>query len=218
MLQRFSARLRSLWSLNRQESDLDDEIRFHLSEEADTRVADGLSPDEARRAAQRDVGNVTSIRAATRDVWIWPWLQDAVQDVRFAGHLLVKDRRFTLAAVTVLALAIGANAAVFTIANAVFVRGLPFHEPDRILRLWTINDRGQRRPPRGLDYEHWREARSLSDLVGHSGATINLSDEGRPRNASRGLTSRRTCFALSGRRRCSAAISPTRTTSPAQTP
>ena len=76
MLQRVSARLRALWNWNRQETDLDDEIRFHLSEKADVRVADGLSPDEARRAAQRDFGSVTSVRATTRDVWIWPLLRD----------------------------------------------------------------------------------------------------------------------------------------------
>ncbi len=179
MLHRLRARLRSLWNWHRQESELDQEIQFHLSEEADERVAAGLSPDEARRTAKKDFGNVHSIRARTRDVWIWPWLQDVGQDARFAARLLVKDRWLTLAAVTVLALGIGANTAVFTIVNSVFIRGLPFHEPDRILRLWTQtqDERGARRPPSELTYEHWAEARSLSGLAGHVGSSINVSDE-----------------------------------------
>jgi len=97
MLHRLRARLRSLWRWRRQESDLAQEIQFHLSEEADERVAAGCSPDQARLAARRDFGNVASVRARTRDVWVWPWLQDLGQDVRFACRLLARDRWFTLA-------------------------------------------------------------------------------------------------------------------------
>ena len=70
------------------------------------------------------------------------------QDVRFGARLLVKDRWFTLAAATALALGIGANAAVFTFVNAVILRSLPFHEPDHAAPVecsWTLSTIGTRR-------------------------------------------------------------------------
>ena len=75
------------------------------------------------------------------------------QDIRFAARLLIKDRWFTLAAATALALGIGANAAVFTFVNAALVRGLPFHEPDRIMALWTEDDQSRQMGTSELDYE-----------------------------------------------------------------
>ena len=106
---------------------------------------------------------------------------DLWQDVRFATRLLIKDRWFTLAATTALALGIGANAAVFTFVNAVLVRGLPFHETDRILTVWTEDDRDRRMNTSKLDYEDWRsQARSFSELAATLGSSMNVSDEGRP--------------------------------------
>ena len=102
------------------------------------------------------------------------------QDVRFGARLLVKDRWFTLAAATALALGIGANAAVFTFVNAVLLRGLPFHEPDSIMALWTEDARGRRRGVSELDLEDWQAAsRAFSDLAASLGASVNVSDEGR---------------------------------------
>ena len=83
------------------------------------------------------------------------------QDVRFAARLLVKDRWFTLAAATALALGIGANAAVFTFVNAVLLRGLPFDNPDKIISLGVMNARGQRNG--GLVSGIWRLARANAD-------------------------------------------------------
>ena len=199
MLQRFRARLRALWNWNRQESDLDQEIRFHLSEETDERVAAGLSPDRARVAAQRDFGNVTRIREATRDVWVWPWLQDVGQDVRFAARLLLKDRWFTLAAAGVLALGIGANSAGFTLVYGALGAELPFHEPGRIMLFWTEDDRAQRSPSSERDYEDWRaEARSFSHLAATLGSTINVSDADRAAERVRGAYVTSNLFRLLG--------------------
>jgi len=105
---------------------------------------------------------------------------DLWHDICFAARLLIKDRWFTLAAATALALGIGANAAVFTFVNAVLMRGLPFREADRIMTVWTEDDRGRRMNTSELDYEDWRvQARSFSDLAATLGSTMNVSDEGR---------------------------------------
>ena len=176
MLQRVGARLRALWNWNRQESDLDQEIRFHLSEEVDARVADGFSPEEARRAAQRDFGSVTAVRATTRDVWVWPWLRGMGQDVRFAARLLAKDRWLTVTAVLTLGVGMGANAAVFMEVNAVLVRDLPFRESDRVMVLWAQNDRGRRLRTSAPDYDDWRaQTRSFSGLAAiYDGQSVNV--------------------------------------------
>ena len=125
---------------------------------------------------------------------------DLWQDIRFAARLLVKDRWFTLAAATALALGIGANAAVFTFVNAVLVRGLPFHEPDRIMALWTEDDRGRQLGTSELDYEDWRtQSRSFSELAATLGSTINVSDEGRAPERVQGAYVTGNLFRLIGR-------------------
>ena len=70
------------------------------------------------------------------------------QDLRYAARLLVKDRWFTAVAATALALGIGVNATVFTIGNAVLIRGLPFKEPHRIISLGMTDARAR---PAGVD-------------------------------------------------------------------
>jgi predicted permease len=102
------------------------------------------------------------------------------QDVRFAARLLVKDRWFTAVAVVALALGIGVNATVFTFVNAVLIRGLPFHDPDRIVAVASRAARGRDRSSSFLDFQDWRAAtRTFSALSASSGATMNVSEEGR---------------------------------------
>src|SRR3989449_10639273 len=89
-----------------------------------------------------------------------------LQDLRFALRRLVKDRWFTLAAVAALALGIGANSAVFTLVNAVLLRGLPFDQPDRIMWLDTRDLRGRISGVSLQDFEDWRRAsRTFSDMA-----------------------------------------------------
>ena len=103
------------------------------------------------------------------------------QDLQFATRLLAKDKWFTLVATLALAFGIGVNATVFTFVNAVLIRGLPFPEPDRIMALSSI-DPVRNRPMNVsfLDFQDWSEVKSLTGLSAMSGATMNVSDEGRP--------------------------------------
>src|SRR5438093_8358683 len=104
------------------------------------------------------------------------------QDVRFAARLLIKDKWFTLVAATALALGIGVNNTVFTLVNAVLIRGLPFNEADKIMAVSTRdrvrnNDRGMSY----LDFKDWSAAsRSFAGLAAYTGNTFNVSDESRP--------------------------------------
>ena len=103
-----------------------------------------------------------------------------LQDLRFAIRLLVKDRWFTAVAVVALALGIGVNSTVFTLVNAVLIRGLPFDEPDRIMALGTRDARNRDRMSSYLDFEDWRTGtRAFAGLAAFSPQTMNVSDEGR---------------------------------------
>ena len=106
-------------------------------------------------------------------------MQSILQDLRFALRRLVKDRWFTLAAIAALALGIGANSAVFTIVNAVLLRGLPFDRPDRIMWIDTKDARGRQFAVSVDDFEDWRRAsRTFSGmaLVQNGNMTISADD------------------------------------------
>ena len=93
----------------RKEDDLREELQFHLAEEADERLADGMSNDEARWAARRDLGNVTLLQENTRTLWSWILLEQLAQDVRYGLRAMAKNRLFTALAALSLALGIGAT-------------------------------------------------------------------------------------------------------------
>ena len=124
----------------RKEDELREELQFHLTEEAAERHADGLSEEQARWAARRDLGNVTRLQENTRSLWSWILLEQLAQDVRYGVRLLRKSPGFTFAAVTSLALGIGANTAIFSLIDAALLRSLPVREPARLIELLT--DRG----------------------------------------------------------------------------
>ena len=88
MLRRLLATCGSLWNWRRRESELDEEIRFHLAEEADERVADGLQAEQAAAAARRDFGNVVLVRETTREAWGWGFTErlDPGRPIRPSDH------------------------------------------------------------------------------------------------------------------------------------
>jgi len=158
-LRQLVVRVRSLWNWNRKESELDEEIRFHLAEEADDRAAAGLTAEQARLAAKRDFGNTTLIREATRDAWGWAFAERLLQDVRGALRMTRRDPGFSAVAVLTLALGIGATTAILTVVNALLLRPLPFPDADRLVVLFATSPKlGVYRDTTSfLDISAWKE-------------------------------------------------------------
>mgnify|MGYP001389586793 CR=1 FL=1 len=124
-----------------------------------------------------------------------------LSDLRFALRLLIKDPWFTAVAALTLALGIGANSTVFTLVNAVLIRGLPFEQPERIMQLSTRNARDQARGVSYLDYQDWASStRAFSTLAVMSGGTMNVSDEGRAPERYQGQFISHSLFGLIGTR------------------
>ena len=142
MWRQVCVRLRSLWRWRRQESELDEEIRFHLAEEIEERIAAGMSAEQARAAARRDFGNVTLIRELTRETWGWGPVDRLLQDARSAIRGLRRNPGYACAVVLILALGIGLNAAMFGLLSRLFLQAPPhIEDPDGIHRVW-VRQRG----------------------------------------------------------------------------
>ena len=107
-------------------------------------------------------------------------MSSILQDLRFAARRLVRDRRFTLAAVAALALGIGATSAIFTIVNAVLLRSLPFDDPDRIMMIATRDAQGREFGVSEPDFEDWRrEVRTFSGISLVQMGPVNFSADDR---------------------------------------
>ena len=115
--------------------ELREEIESHLKMATADRVARGESPEEARRAAMREFGNVPLIADVTRERWGWLRMERLMQDLRFAVRQLRRTPGFTITVLLTLALGIGANAAIFTLVNTVLLRDLPVADPKMLVHV-----------------------------------------------------------------------------------
>ena len=119
------------------DDDLVEELRVHEEMKREELLASGLSPDSARAAARRALGNMTLMREESRRVWIAPWLESVVQDARYGLRMLLRQPLHSLTAIAVLVLAIGMSTSIFTLLKATSFAPWPAREPDRVVRIWA---------------------------------------------------------------------------------
>src|SRR6266550_2535560 len=106
---------RMLLLRGRAAAELERELQAHLENELAANMAAGMSAKEARLAALRGFGNPTLVRDQTRATWSWEWLESLLRDVRLGARTLMRTPGFTVIAVLVMGLGIGANVALFTV-------------------------------------------------------------------------------------------------------
>ena len=176
------ARVRELFKGGRLERDLSDELQAHLDYLTDEHVRRGLTRDEARRAAYRDLGGLEQTRELVRDRRGLPFLETLGRDVRFGARLLARTPGFTAAAVCTLALGIGANTAIFSVVDAVLFQSLPYPEPHQLVSIWEVFQKGGDRiavaPANYFDYA--RRADTFSSLGAYARTGLNLTGDGTP--------------------------------------
>src|SRR5437016_3254022 len=119
----------------RTHEDFSEELRAHLTVEADRLRGEGLSEKEAWATAHRNLGNLTSSEEHFYETSRWLWFDHLRKDLRYAFRQLRKSKGFTFVAVLTLALGIGANTAIFTLVHAVMLKALPVAHPEQLYRL-----------------------------------------------------------------------------------
>jgi predicted permease len=168
--------------------EVDDEMRFHLQARIDDLVRLGHDRADAERLAAREFGDLGAARAELVSIdrrrlgraAVREWLSSLGQDVRFALRGLRARPGFSATILLTLALGIGANAAIFSVVDAVLLRQLPFANPDRLVHLWeysshTVDGRSEASYP---DYLTWRERnRVFSDIGGYQFARFLVGSD-----------------------------------------
>src|SRR5436189_3351634 len=134
-------RLRSLVWKMRVEQELSEELRFHLEKLSEEKVAKGMTSQEARYAALRELGGVEQIKEECRDMRRVNYIENFIQDVRYGLRQLRRSPGFTAVAVVTLALGIGATTGIFSVVDGVLLRSLPYRNPTRLVSLYKDRSR-----------------------------------------------------------------------------
>jgi len=140
----------------RLDRELNDEIAAHLEMAEAEGLAAGLSPEQAKRRARLRFGGVDGMVEEHRDRRSVRWLENAVADVRFGTRMAVREPGFTAVVVGVLALGIGATAAMFSLFDAALIKALPFPHADRMVRVWEAPREGVVNATSAPDFLDWR--------------------------------------------------------------
>lgn len=177
----FRERVLAVFRGTRLDREHQEEVRFHLEMQARKHEKAGMPPDEARRRAAVDFGGRVQIRESTREARGVGPLEDLGRDLRHAFRQLRRAPAFTIVACLTLALGIGATTAIFTVADRVLLRPVPFANANELVMLWET-DRASgttREPASWPDFvDFTNRARTLRSMAAFGAEEVNLTADG----------------------------------------
>ncbi len=179
MVSRFAA----LFSKQRLDRRLDEELRAHIEMMVEENVRQGMSPEEARHEALLAFGGVEQIKETYRDARGFRSIDTWMQDLRYAGRMIRRNPGFSALVGLVLALGVGANAAVFSVLNSLFLRPLPYPNAGQLVMADEVR-LGQNHGlyigmTRYLNYQDWRiQNRVFSDMAAFRADIFNVNATG----------------------------------------
>src|SRR5262249_35810231 len=118
------------------EQHMRDEMRFHIDMEAEELERMGVPPDEARRRALASFGGMRRYTEEANDARRGSWREDVLRDVRYSLRSLARTPGYAFVVVCTLALGIAASTSIFSVANSVLFKRLPYRDPSRLMVLW----------------------------------------------------------------------------------
>jgi putative ABC transport system permease protein len=174
------------WHHDRKQQELEQELQSHLQMAAHDRMGRGQAPSDAARSARREFGNLGLVQQVTRDQWGWRWLEELLQDLRYGARILRKNPGFTLVAVLTLAIGIGANTAIFSMAQGFLLKPLSVPHLDRLVAIGELqaHDRNDTIRVSPANYLDWvSQTQSFDHISAFDWENVNLSGVGTPLTA-----------------------------------
>jgi hypothetical protein len=167
--------LRNLFSLHRVESDLDQEVRSHLTMLTDESVRAGMSRKDAERAARMELGGIEQVKEQVREQRIGNWLNSVLSDCRFAFRQLRHSPAFTTVAILTLVIGIGANTAIFSFADLLLNHPVSLRRFNRLLSVDQVRADGEETPLSPANFRDLHgEVRSLESLASYQSWPANV--------------------------------------------
>ena len=174
-LSRFVKKLSLLFGRKRFRNELDEEMAFHRAEVEREFVAAGTTPETARYAAMRQLGNAARLREESHEV-VGFRVETVFQDLRFALRQMRLNPGFALTAVLILALGMGVSVAIFGFVDAALLEPLPYANADRLMAVDEMSATSPRTNLSRADYEDWKRLNhSFSSLDAYGGMGYLLS-------------------------------------------
>lgn len=176
MLRAWISRLAGLLPNARRERELADELEGHLQLHSDDNIRRGMSPEDARRDAVLKLGGIEPTKEIYRDRRGVPFLENAMQDVRYALRQLRKNPGFAATAIFILALGICASVSIFAFVDAALIKPLPYENPSRLISVYESSEACPQCPLSYLDFLDWQKQNGVfSSMAGYNYWNVTLT-------------------------------------------